>query len=138
MTDLWRHISENDVFSFLFCRNSILICSTTWIMMKFSQKADFIKPKHLAKFGEINVENDGVMTSSKFRLDVKKWWRHISVKNDAIVFKLCRLHYYAIAIIFVKFHWFSFVRSWVIKIHLSKKRQIPMTSLTDEVYPIWF
>ena len=109
--------------------------------MKFSQYTHFIKTKQFAKFREVTDKNDGVMTSSKLRLDVKKWWRHISVKNDGIVSKLCRRYYYVRAITFVKFHQFSFIHSWVIKIRLFSKRQILMTSsttLTDKIRIICF
>ena len=39
--------------------------------MKFSQYTHFIKTKQFAKFREVTDKNDGVMTSSKLRLDVK-------------------------------------------------------------------
>jgi len=72
MTELWRHKTEKwRVFS-CFGRNSSLTCSTTSIFMNISQNACFIKTKHFAKFRTVTDRNDGVMTSSKFRRDVKK------------------------------------------------------------------
>ena len=39
--------------------------------MKFSQDTHFVKTKHFGKFREVTDKNDGVMTSSKLRRDVK-------------------------------------------------------------------
>ena len=100
-------------------------------MMKLYHEVHFVNTKHLTKFREVSDTNDGVTTSSKLRRDVKNWWRHISVKNDGIFSKLCRIYCYVIMMRFVKFHRFSSIRSCFMKIPFLWKQQ--KTANTDAV-----
>ena len=113
-----------------FRRFSSLICFTTLIIMKFYQKVHFVNTKHVTKFREVSNKNDEVMTLSKIRRD-KNWWRHISVKNDGILSKLCRIHCYVIMMSFTRFHRISSICSCFTKIPFLWKQQ--KTANTDAV-----
>ena len=140
MTELWRHKTEKwRVFS-CFGRNSSLTCSTTSIFMNISQNACFIKTKHFAKFRTVTDRNDGVMTSSKFRRDVKKMmtsylrqkWRNRLQTFQTVI--SCHSDRFCKVSMILTFG------SWVLKIHLFIEREILMTSsttLTDKVNKIW-
>ena len=101
------------------------------IIIKFYQEVHFVYTKHVTKFWEVSNTNDGVMTSSKLRSDVKNWWRHIFVKNNGIFSKLCRIYCYVIMMRFVKFNLFSSICSCFMKIPFLWKQQ--KTANTDAV-----
>ena len=52
--------------------------------MNFFQDARFINEKHFTNFLKATDRNDGLIASSKFQRNVKRWRRHISVKIDGI------------------------------------------------------
>ena len=131
LTELWRH----KLGIFLdFSHNSSLICFTTLIIMKFSQEAYFLNKKYLKNLREVTNTNDQVMKSSKLRCGIENWWRHISVKNDGIFSKLCGIYCYVLMMCFVKFHWFSSIRSCFMKIAFLSKQQ--KTPNTDDVVDV--
>ena len=94
LTELWHYKSEKwRIFSH-FCRDSSLACSTSSIMMKFSQVAYFVDRKHLTKFQDVadlnyNVTSkfDDVISPSKWQKLLKTLQNLLLCHNDV----LCRV-----------------------------------------------